>query len=54
MHIRLMTHIKNQAVLLGIKNGFQSNGKLHNSQISGKMSAGFGNILDEKFPNFSA
>ena len=43
MDIRLMTHIKYQAVNFSIINGFQGNRKLHRAQIGGKVAAGFGN-----------
>ena len=52
MHIRLMPHIKNQAVYLGIKYGLDGNAQLHHAQVSGQMSAGFGNVGDQKLPDF--
>ena len=52
MHIRLMPHIKNQAVYLGIKNGFDGHAQLHHAQVSGQMSAGSGDVGDQKVPDF--
>ena len=52
MHIRLMPHIKNQAVYLGIKNGFDGHAQLHHAQVSGQMSAGFGDVGNQKLPDF--
>ena len=54
MHIRLMPNIKNQAVYLGIKNGFDGHAQLHHAQVSGQMSAGFGNVGDQKLPDLPA
>ena len=52
MHIRLMPNIKNQAVYLGIKNGLDGHAQLHHAQVSGQMSAGFGNVGNQKLPDF--
>ena len=41
MDISLMTHIEHQTVLSGIKNGFDGNRQLHNTQIGCQMAAGF-------------
>ena len=54
MHIRLMPNIKNQAVYLGIKNGLDGHAQLHHAQVSGQMSAGFGNVGDQKLPDLPA
>ena len=54
MHIRLMSHIKNQAVYTCIKNGLDGNAQFYNAQISGEMSAGLGDVGNQKFPDFLA
>ncbi len=54
MHIRLVTNVKNQAVLLGIKNGLDGDAQLHHAQISGQMPAGLGNTGDQEFPDLPA
>ena len=54
MDIGLVSHIENQAVGIGIKNGFNGNRTLHNAQITGQMAACLGNTGNEKFPNFLA
>ena len=54
MNIRLMTNVKNQAVLHGIVNRLNGNAEFNRTQVSGQMSAGFGYILDQKFPNLPA
>ena len=51
---RLAYPIENQAVYLGIKNGFDGHAQLHHAQVSGQMSAGFGNVGDQKLPDFPA
>ena len=40
MDIRLVTHIKYQAVFHCIENGLNGDGKLHNTQIGCQMTAG--------------
>ena len=47
-----LVYIKNQAVYLGIKNGFDGHAQLHHAQVSGQMSAGFGDVGDQKLPDF--
>ena len=54
MDIRLMTHIKNQAVFMGIIYGLQGHGKLHNAQIGGQMATGFADTADQKFTDLGA
>ena len=49
-----LVYIKNQAVYLGIKNGFDGHAQLHHAQVSGQMSAGFGNVGDQKLPDLPA
>ena len=52
--IGLVSHIKNETVLCRIINGFQGDRQLHNTQVACQMPSGFGNIFNEKFPDFSA
>jgi hypothetical protein len=47
-----MSNIKNQPVHRGIINPMQSDSQLHCTQIGGEMSAGLGDILNLKFPEF--
>ena len=54
MHIRLVTHVKNQAVFRCIKNGLNGYAQLYNSQVSGKMSAGFRHGRNQEFPDLPA
>ena len=54
MDIRLMTHIKNQAVFFCIKNGLDGDAQLHRAQVSGQMAAGLRNGLDQKIPDLLA
>ena len=54
MNIRLMTHIKNQAVLFRIINRFNGYRQLNHTQVSGQMAPGLRYMVDEKFPDLPA
>ena len=54
MDIRLVTHIKYQAVFTCIKHGLDGNGQFHHTQIGCQVAAGFGNPIDKKFPDLAA
>ena len=54
MDIRLVTHIKNQAVFHCIKNGLDGDRKLHRTQIGSQVAAGFGYAGDQKLADFRA
>ena len=51
MDIRLMTDVKYQTVFHCIKNGFDCYSQFHRTQITGQMSAGFGNTVNQEFAN---
>ena len=52
MHIRLMTHVKYQAVDIRIKHQLDGNAQLHHTQIARQMSARFADIFNQKLPDF--
>ena len=54
MHIRLMTHVKYQAVDIRIKHQLDGNAQLHHAQVSRQMSAGFCHAGNQKLPDFVA
>jgi hypothetical protein len=54
MDIGLVTHIEDQSVLVGIINRFQGNRKLHHAQIGGKVAAGLGYPVYQKFSDLVA
>jgi len=54
MDIRLMTHIKNQAVNIRIKHGLNGNSELYRAQVSREMSTGFADGGNEKLPDLPA
>ena len=54
MNIRLMTHIKNQAVLFRIINRFNGYRQLNHAQVASQMAPGLRYMVDEKFPDLPA
>ena len=52
--IGLVPHVKNQPVNTGIVNRLNGHGELYNTQISRQMAACFGNVFNQKFPDFPA
>jgi hypothetical protein len=54
MDIRLVTHIKYQAVYTCIIYSLKSNRQLHRTQIGGEVSAGLGHTIDQKLTNLLA
>ena len=54
MDIRLVTHIKNQAVLGGIINGFDGHGQFHHAQIRGQMPPRLSHMGNDELPDLSA
>ena len=52
MHIRLVTHVKHQAVSIRIKHGFNGDTQLHHAQIARQMSSGLGHTVNQKQADF--
>ena len=54
MHIRLVTNVKHQAVLIRIKHGFNGDTQLHHAQITCQVPTGFGHTVNQKLADFVA
>ena len=54
MDIRLVTHIKNQAVFHCIEHSFDGNRKLHRAQIGSQMATGLRHAGNQEIPNLRA
>ena len=54
MAVALVSHIKNQTVLGGVKHPMDSHRQLHNAQVGGQMTTGFRHIFHQKVPKLPA
>ena len=52
MHIALMTHIKNKAILRRIKHAMDRHGQFHRAKIRRQMSSGFRYRIQQKSAQF--
>jgi hypothetical protein len=54
MHIRLVTNIKNQAVMRCIKHGLDGDRQFHHAQIGRKVSSGLADAIHKKLSDLLA
>ena len=54
MAVALVSHIKNQTVLGGVKHPMNSHRQLHDAQVGGQMTTGFRHIFHQKVPKLPA
>ena len=54
MDVALVAHVKDKAVGGGVKYPVDCHCQFHRSQIGGQMTAGFRDMLNQEFPQFTA
>ena len=54
MHIGLMSHVKEQAVLARVEDALNGDRQLHHAEVRGEMSARPGDIHHQKLPQLIA
>ena len=54
MDIALMSHVKHNAVHIGVKDLMEGYGQLNSAQIGGQVASCFRDAVDEKAPYFTA